>query len=174
MTQTSQRMPDERWGDRYTIVDELGRGSMGVVYRAHDSELGRDVAVKTFDELHRDAAADLKEEFRTLSQIVHDNVVRLHELYREDERVFFSMDLVEGTDIVTFLRGAEEEAQREVILQVTRALMAVHASGTLHRDVKPTNVLVDDDGRAVLLDFGLSWNVHRARGERAPIAGTIA
>lgn len=168
---------------RFQLQSRLGRGGMGEVYRARDLELGYDVALKLLHSVSVDDRLRLKSEFRALADVVHPNLVDLHELFVDERHAFFTMELVVGTDFITYVtegegrvkspaaRGRLEDSARQLAL----ALHALHASGKLHRDVKPQNVMVTHAGRVVLLDFGLSaaFGGPEQHADGAVLAGTI-
>ena len=118
------------------------------------------MALKT---LRRSTAADLyrlKREFRSLADVAHPNLVCLYELFVEDDRCFFTMELVNGTGFVDHVRGADRSHRSDIRLvpaarQLVEGVCALHRKGKLHCDIKPSNVLVTTDGRVVVLDFGL-------------------
>ncbi|MBX2802840.1 MAG: serine/threonine-protein kinase PknK [Myxococcales bacterium] len=157
---------------------------MGVVFRAFDRTYRCDVALKT---LHDHAVvpdpqatsqaeavralAELKAEFRRARALCHDNLVRMHDLVVDEGGAFFTMELVHGQplDVQTRRSG---EAIRAVVGQLLSGLAAVHDAGLLHRDLKPTNLLVEASGRLVILDFGLALRAVDA--EEAEAAGTLA
>lgn len=159
----------------------IGQGATGYVYRARDLETGRDVALKTLrfqrpEELYR-----LKREFRALAGINHRNLVGLYELHVDAEQCFFSMELIEGVSFLAHVRPEGDGATPaacdfrrlgQSLHQLALGLGALHAHGRLHRDVKPSNVLVDSAGRVVLLDFGLVSRLD-ALASRASEAGTV-
>jgi eukaryotic-like serine/threonine-protein kinase len=167
--------PSEREGgplpgsDRFVLVRRLGSGSVGVVYEAFDRERAGRVALKTLHHLDADGIYHLKREFRALSDVVHPNLIQLHELHSVDERWFFTMELVEGTDFLSYVQqgaapGPQQEARlRPALLQLSLGVEALHAAGKLHRDIKPSNALVSREGRVVLLDFGLVTDVTAGR-----------
>ncbi|MDA1052332.1 MAG: DUF2791 family P-loop domain-containing protein [Planctomycetota bacterium] len=174
---------------RYKVIEELGRGGMGIVYRAFDPVHGRQVALKTLPNVDPALLARFKHEFRTLADTDHPNVVKFFELTSDGETWFFTMELIEGVDLLNYVRHglarpsaetthqatveseaspyitaefnpfklSEEQVQRirEGLAQLAGAIAALHASGIVHRDIKPTNVIVTPGGRVVLLDFGL-------------------
>jgi len=145
---------------RYEIRGPLGAGGMGVVLRAHDPTLGREVALKMIqatlvDPAHRER---MLREAQALAKISHPNVVTVHELGEAGDEVFVAMELVTGTMLHRWLaeRPRSRAARVAVVLGIGRGIAAVHAAGLLHRDIKPDNILVRDDGSAVLVDFGLA------------------
>jgi len=166
---------------RLHVLETLGRGGMGVVYQAFDSVRRCPVAVKT---MHRTDAVSiyaLKNEFRSLSDVNHPNLVRLFELYREGDKWFFTMELVRGERFDRWVRPhgkLDERRLRQGFAQLLDGVAAVHAAGKLHRDIKPSNVLVTADGHVVVLDFGLVTEPHlHAVGETvtdASVVGTPA
>ena len=170
---------------RFRPLALLGRGSMGVVHRVFDTETETEVALKTFRTHTAEQLYYLKREFRALSDVVHPNLVELFELVVEADLSFFTMEYVDGSDFVAHVRdGAASSLDTDGALQrflvaapqVVRGLMAVHGAGRLHRDVKPSNVLVARDGRVVLLDFGLATalDVEGPRHYALAAAGTFA
>lgn len=155
-----------RGTQRFHVLETLGKGGMGVIYRARDEEMQRDIALKTLRRGSSDDLYRLKQEFRALSEIVHPNLVELHELFVEDEHAFFTMEVVEGVGLLDWLwsddlggPGLSEGGfarLKAVLPQVVSGLVAVHEAGRLHRDIKPSNIMVTWQGEAVLLDFGLT------------------
>ncbi|MBL8725067.1 MAG: protein kinase [Planctomycetes bacterium] len=171
---------------RYRLHRCRGRGAMGVVYAARDEELQRDVAVKILDaRLFRDPAAEQRflREAEALAALRHPHVVAVYDRGRTPEGILFLvMELLDGVTLATVLERLAEGAQlsdlaaefglRETVLPrivahwaagIADALAAAHAAGLVHRDVKPSNVLVCRDGRAVLLDFGIAAQQSAAR-----------
>ncbi len=162
--------------DRYELLEEAGRGAMGVVYRARDRESGGTVALKALHGGDPDDLYRLKNEFRALAGVVHPNLARLYEMSVAGDRGFFTMELVDGArSIVEVARDTAAPAAggvRETFRQLASALAALHEAGWLHRDLKPSNVLVDAQGRLVLLDFGLVRGLGREHLERTQV-GTV-
>ena len=141
---------------------------MGVIYTAHDPHLERDVALKLLrpDSGTRDkslARARLLREAQSLAQLAHPNVVSVYDLGIVDEDVFVAMELIEGLTLKAWL-GQEDRHWREVLaifVRAGRGLAAAHAAGLIHRDFKPDNVLIGEDGRVRVVDFGLAAEVGR-------------
>ncbi|MCA9705847.1 MAG: tetratricopeptide repeat protein [Myxococcales bacterium] len=145
---------------RYLILRTLGVGGMGMVFLADDPELDRKVALKLLHPSRTgdpDATRRLLREAQALAQLSHPNLVPVFEVGRFEGQVFIAMELVRGVTLHQWVHRTPRP-WREVLtrwLEVTRALQAVHEAGLVHRDVKPTNVIVGEDGRARLVDFGL-------------------
>jgi eukaryotic-like serine/threonine-protein kinase len=141
---------------RLVVLGLLGVGSMGVVYRAEDRRLGRQVALKTLRNFDADRLYQLKREFRTLARLSHPNLVQLYELGARGDVWFLIMELVDGVEMAQWLR---EKPDRDRVLRVFgelyEGLRVLHAAGQMHRDVKPSNVMITGSDHAVLLDFGL-------------------
>ena len=151
---------------RYRLADVLGRGGMGTVWRARDEVLGRTVAVKELrfpggveeDEKRRLITRTLREA-KAIARIRNNGAVTVYDVVDEDDRPWIVMELVEGRSLAEVVRDDGPLTPRraaEVGLVVLDVLRAAHAEGILHRDVKPSNVLMSDDGRVVLTDFGIA------------------
>jgi tetratricopeptide (TPR) repeat protein len=140
---------------RYVVLDVIGRGGMGIVYKAFDPGLDRAIAVKLVS--IADARERLVEEAKMLAKLSHPNVVAVHDVGTIGGDVFVAMELVAG---VTLRRWLEQKrSPREILdvfVQAARGLSAAHRLSIVHRDFKPDNVMVEDDGRARVLDFGLA------------------
>ena len=141
---------------RYTILRRLGAGGMGVVYAAFDEELDRKVAVKLLLQQHEDSSEQLIQEAQALARLSHPNVVQIFEVGRHNGRVFLAMEFVEGQTLRSWRPQASVDEVLEVFIGAAQGLAAAHAKGLVHRDFKPENVLVDREGRARVLDFGLA------------------
>ncbi|MCU0668485.1 MAG: AAA family ATPase [Myxococcota bacterium] len=162
-------------GQRYELRGVVGRGAMGVVHRAWDRVARREVALKTLRVWDPEDLYRLKKEFRSIADVTHPNLARLHELVSHDDVCFLTMELVHGRDFVGWSRapGRSADELREALRQLAQGLDALHAAGLLHRDIKPTNVLVEAGGRVVILDFGLV-STARSSLSRVSRRGTFA
>jgi len=154
--------PGHVLGGRYEILEMLGQGGMGAVYKARDREVDRLVALKVIrPELaaHAVILGRFKQELILARQVTHKNVIRIFDLGEAEGAKFISMEYVDGRDLKSLLveRGklAPEEAAG-IIEQACRALDAAHAEGVVHRDLKPQNIMVDKQGRVVVMDFGIA------------------
>lgn len=145
----------------YRIISKIGAGGMGEVYLAEDTELNRKVALK-FLPLHlcqsEDCRARFKREAQAAAKLDHPNIVSIFEVGEYGERPFFSMQYVEGQSLKEVMAGRALPLDRilEIGMQVCEGLMAAHEKGITHRDVKPSNILIDSRGRARIVDFGLA------------------
>jgi tetratricopeptide (TPR) repeat protein len=149
-----------RGTDRFLVERRLGSGGMGVVYQVHDREQNARVALKTLRDLDGDSVTRFKQEFRALADLSHRNLIRLGELFCERGCWFFTMELLEGQSFLTYVRpdgagGFDETRLRAALAQLAEALSVLHSAGLVHRDIKPTNIMITPTGRLVLLDFGL-------------------
>jgi serine/threonine protein kinase len=227
---------------RYQVVRRIGAGGMGVVYEAEDKERGQKVALKTIANPDVEKVYQLKREFRVLADLSHPNLVALYDLVVDSESCFFTMELLDGIDLLRHVardetqsreelsptvrggpsdrkdpeatvdlpavplgetmrtdpkivaRGSEArldarsleptaaslpisicdfEKLRAALPQLAQGLCALHAAGKIHRDIKPTNIIVTPDGRCVILDFGLVAELERRRDAGGQIVGTI-
>ncbi|EDM77401.1 serine/threonine kinase family protein [Plesiocystis pacifica SIR-1] len=152
--------------DRYVILDKLGAGAMGVVYAAHDPELDRKVALKlvrpSADGVSGESRTRLLREAQALAKLDHPNVVGVHDVGTVGEQVWIAMQFVEGRTLGAWKREARASWAEvlALMLQAGEGLAAAHEAGLLHRDFKPDNVMVGDDGVVRVMDFGLA-RAHR-------------
>jgi serine/threonine-protein kinase len=160
---------------RYTVLGKLGAGGMGVVLEARDQRLDRLVAVKL---LPAEAVGDrrarerLLREARAAAGLEHPGIVHVYDVGETDEGgAFLVLELVRGRSWRTLLeKGVPRAESLRIVREVGEALVFAHRAGFVHRDVKPDNVMVRDDGRVVVLDFGLAKRVGSGPGEPEPSA----
>ncbi|MEO8577886.1 MAG: serine/threonine-protein kinase [Gemmatimonadales bacterium] len=154
-------------GDRYDVHEMLGRGGMGSVYRAHDSILGRDVALKVLS-TDADAAAlasRLAREARVLARLEHPGIVAVHDAgVLEDGRPFYVMRLAHGKQLDAYAMSAGRGDLLRVFLGICDAVAYAHARDVIHRDLSPANIMVGEFGEVLVLD----WGVAKVAGESAP------
>ncbi len=194
---------EQRSGGRYRILRVLGQGGMGVVYEAMDIERGHPVALKTVRAPSPELIYRLKREFRTLAELAHPNLITLYDLTVTERSCFFTMELVEGADLLEWIRGKpagsnqdtlppledeplrdaactrpggtfDETRLRSAFGQLALGVHVLHEAGQMHRDIKPTNVRVTPQGRVVLLDFGLALATDQHDSTAGKVVGTVA
>jgi len=163
----------------YELIEELGHGGMGVVYRARQTKLGRDVAVKMILRGQLATAQDRRRFFieaEATAKLNHPNIVPLYEVGEIEGRPYFSMQLIRGETLAVKIANgplSNREAAR-IMIPICRAIHYAHEQGILHRDIKPSNILIDETGRPRLTDFGLAKQagVHESLTRTGAVLGT--
>ncbi|QDT08150.1 serine/threonine-protein kinase [Planctomycetes bacterium K23_9] len=148
----------------YELIQEIGRGGMGVVFRARQISLDREVAVKMILRGRLASDADLQRflaEAAATAKLEHPNIVPVYEVGDVDGRPFFSMQYVEGQTLLQFLSDGpiDPRLAASIVATIARAVGFAHEQGVLHRDLKPSNILIADDGTPMIMDFGLAKQV---------------
>lgn len=158
---------------QYKILDELGRGGMGVVYRALDTSLRREVALKVLGSVSGgdlEAEGRLRKEALAAAQLVHPAISVVYEIDEADGSAFIAMELVKGRPLASLLEGDEatlEPARAlDLAIEIAEALVEAHGKDVVHRDLKPKNVMLTESGHAKIIDFGLA----KLLGPRSPMA----
>ncbi|MCH7480820.1 MAG: protein kinase, partial [Chloroflexi bacterium] len=167
-------MIGETLNDRYKIKAEIGQGGMGTVYRAHDTVLKRDVAVKVLSnfKLGTDGKARIIREAQLVAQLNHPNIVTVHDAGEVDGNPFIVMELVKGHN----LHEERPEALEDIIAiarQICAALEHAHSHDIVHRDLKPENIVIEPGGTAKLMDFGVARSVASRFSSEGTIFGTV-
>ncbi|MCH7747979.1 MAG: serine/threonine protein kinase [Acidobacteria bacterium] len=159
---TAAQEDDPRQIDRYHILERVGQGGMGVVYRARDPVLDRDVAIKSLlvdFGVDQDARARFQQEARAAARLQHPNIVTIYEFGEQDDSPYLVMEFLGGDDLEGLMRREPPlslDHRLDIVAQLCDGLAFAHAQGVVHRDIKPGNVRVLEDGSIKLLDFGIA------------------
>lgn len=145
----------------YKLLELIGKGGQGKVYKALDTKLNRIVAIKVFfanDKYRRQKLASFKYEARLASALDHPNICTIYALFEDESHTYMAMEFVEGNNLfeLAYGRPLEIKSALNIMIQLTDALTAAHRKGIIHRDIKPRNVMVKKSGRVIVLDFGLA------------------
>jgi eukaryotic-like serine/threonine-protein kinase len=154
----SIQLPNTHYLGSFRLLRELGRGGMGAVFEAEHLVRGHRVALKTLPLLDGSRLHRFKREFRSLTNVNHPNLIGLHSLETDGFHWFLTMDLIEGTDFLSYVRPngiLDEDRLRSTLPQLVAGVLALHGQHIIHRDLKPSNVMVNREGRVIVLDFGL-------------------
>src|SRR3989449_1079024 len=157
---TSRFQPGDTLGD-YKVLDFVGRGGMGEVYRARDTRLKRDVAIKVLPQAFaadRERLRRFEQEARSAAALNHPNIISVHDMGTADGSPYIVSELLEGQNLRELLRHGPVPARKalDYAIQAARGLAAAHDIGVIHRDLKPENLFITKDGRLKILDFGLA------------------
>ena len=172
--------PPPRFG-RYTVLGELGRGAMGLVYRAVDPVLEREVALKTLlSNLSPEAMSEVRERFlreaRAAARLNHPNIVTIYDIGRSEDVAYIAMEFVEGRELQGILNEIPVLPVAKaagIASQVAQGLAYAHAHSVVHRDVKPSNVMVASNGDVKIMDFGIAhMNASAVRTQSGMVFGT--
>jgi serine/threonine protein kinase len=179
---TLQLEADQTIAQRYRIIKELGKGAQAKVFKVRDLELDEEVALKVLTRqlaTHDDEATEqFKQEIRLARRIVHQNVCRIYDFGRCGDLQFVTMELVQGGTLAEQIRAnsfRDLDQRLAIFRDVLIGVRAAHAIGIVHRDIKPLNIMVTGEGRAVVMDFGLAGEAEKvAAGEEGSLLGTPA
>jgi serine/threonine protein kinase/Flp pilus assembly protein TadD len=168
--------PGENFGKRYTIIEEIGRGGMGRVYKAEDNELGTTVAIKIIRSKYsrnKRFIERFKKETLLARSISHENVIRIHDIGEVEGTKYISMDYIQGQSLRDLIHSSGKltvETALKITFDICEALKAAHKKGIVHRDLKPQNIMIDKSGSVYVMDFGLA---KAAKTQEISVPGTI-
>ena len=160
---------------RYEILTKLGRGGMGVVYKARDTRLERDVAIKVLRTTSSEEAARLGQEAKVAATLNHPGIVTIHDFEAGFDGYFIAMEFVPGEPLENLLKTDPERIRSRLaplLLRIADAMSYAHSRHVVHRDLKPGNILVTPDHEVKILDFGIAARLDRGDGEKVSISGT--
>ncbi len=170
---SSEIGPGSLLGDRYKILSHLGEGGMAIVFRAEDTELGEQVALKLFTVKEDERAlARFRQELKLARALAHPNIVRLYDIGVHEGQRFITMELLKGRDMKSFMGKPWPLGQAvDVLVQVCAGLGHAHKAGVIHRDIKPQNLFITHEGQVKVMDFGIAKGQHTSGMTQA---GTVA
>ncbi len=160
---------------RFEIIHELGRGVQGVVYLAHDPQLGRQVAIKTLHARSAEQTDSLLREARIASNLQHANIVTLYDAGEHDDMPYLVYAYVEGStlmDLIEEKRTLPLVQAAQIASGVLDALVSAHAQGVMHLDIKPANIMIAADGHPMVMDFGISRMITQQPEKPGAVFGT--
>ncbi|MRR37627.1 serine/threonine protein kinase, partial [bacterium] len=146
---------------RYTIIEQIGRGAMGVVYRAHDPQINRTVALKVLRE-DRVTSGDFVQRFireaMAIGRLSHPNIVTVYDIGEDHGTVYIAMEFLEGVPLNDAIKGETFDGDRvaDIAVQLADSLAYAHSKGIVHRDVKPSNIILTPSGQVKITDFGIA------------------
>lgn len=171
--------PGQIFDDRYRIIEEIGHGGMGIVYKAEDTKLNITVALKVIRPVFSSDSRfieQFKKETLTARSISNKNVIRIHDLGEADDTKYISMEYIKGQDLRDLIRTSGSlsiDTAVNLSHQLCEALAAAHQKGIVHQDLKPSNIMVDSAGQAYIMDFGLARSFYRTdEGAGKSLSGT--
>jgi serine/threonine protein kinase len=164
-TQTRRLGIGSLFAERYEVLEELGKGGMGVVYRVRDRKLDEEMALKVLKPeiaAHKETIERFKNELKFARRIAHRNVCKMYDLNEGEKILYITMEYVKGEDLKSLIRKKGKFSESEAVAaakQVCEGLAEAHALGVIHRDLKPQNIMMDEKGGAKVMDFGIARSI---------------
>jgi len=164
-TQTRRLGIGSLFAERYEVLEELGKGGMGVVYRVRDRKLDEEMALKVLKPeiaAHKETIERFKNELKFARRIAHRNVCKMYDLNEGEKILYITMEYVKGEDLKSLIRRKGKFPEKEAVAaarQVCEGLAEAHALGVIHRDLKPQNIMMDEKGAAKVMDFGIARSI---------------
>jgi len=156
------------FAERYEVLEKLGKGGMGEVYRVKDNKLDEEMALKIIKPeiaASKEIIDRFKNELKLARKVAHKHVCKMYDLHEEEETPYITMEYVKGEDLKSFIKGKSRLTQEEAVTiakQMCEGLAGAHELGVIHRDLKPQNIMIDEKGNAKVMDFGIARSVEAA------------
>ena len=172
LPKTVAKVPQALAGGRYELAEFVSKGGMGAVYRAHDVDLDRWVAVKCLLDVSKAGSRALAvKEARTLASLSHPNIMRVFDILQSGDQVWIVSEWLEGKSLAQMPLPLPPPAVAAIMAQIYEALASAHAAQVIHRDIKPSNIMISPDGRVSLIDFGVAFAPGESTGDT--LAGSL-
>ena len=168
---------DNILAERYKIIEKLGSGSMGEVYKAYDFKLNRTVALKKLSLKDKSNVKRFLLEAQATAQLNHPNLIKIYDIVYEQTQKFFTMEFIEGITLSDYLKKTKLDTSEImlIMIKVAKGVSCAHKNGIVHRDLKPSNIMIDRNNNPIVMDFGIAKNLNKGLGfsKTGELIGTI-